>query len=126
MSTLSPLSELMLLLDAANASRRAVREIVELGAARPPLLQDLQDRFQVDHRLAIYGTLAPGKPNHYIVQPLGGKWRDGFVEGDLLAFGWGAAMGYPAPAPAPRWRVRAGQAADDAPPQYCVGATGSF
>jgi gamma-glutamylcyclotransferase (GGCT)/AIG2-like uncharacterized protein YtfP len=96
MSSISPLSELMLLLDAANASRRAVRGIGEVGAARSPLLRDLEDRFRVHHRLAIYGTLAPGKPNHHIVQPLGGKWRDGFVEGDLLAFGWGAAMGYPA------------------------------
>jgi gamma-glutamylcyclotransferase (GGCT)/AIG2-like uncharacterized protein YtfP len=94
MSIISPLSELMVLLDAANATRRSVSAIEEIGTEQRRLIQDLQVRFQVDHRLAIYGTLAPGKPNHHVVQPLGGEWCDGFVEGDMLDVGWGAAMGY--------------------------------
>jgi gamma-glutamylcyclotransferase (GGCT)/AIG2-like uncharacterized protein YtfP len=45
--------------------------------------------------LAVYGTLAPGQPNHHVVAPLGGEWTDGLIEGDLLPMGWGAALGYP-------------------------------
>jgi len=45
--------------------------------------------------LAVYGTLAPGKPNHHVLAPLGGEWTDGLIEGDLLPMGWGAELGYP-------------------------------
>ena len=45
--------------------------------------------------MAVYGTLAPGQPNHYVVATLGGEWTDGLIEGDLLPVGWGAALGYP-------------------------------
>jgi len=51
--------------------------------------------FGIGHTLAVYGTLAPGQPNHHVVAPLGGEWTDGLIEGDLLPAGWGAAMGYP-------------------------------
>jgi gamma-glutamylcyclotransferase (GGCT)/AIG2-like uncharacterized protein YtfP len=45
--------------------------------------------------LAIYGTLAPGKPNHHQLSELAGQWRDGIVRGRLAETGWGAALGYP-------------------------------
>ena len=51
--------------------------------------------FRTSHTLAVYGTLAPGRPNHHVVAPLGGEWTDGLIEGDLLPVGWGAALGYP-------------------------------
>jgi gamma-glutamylcyclotransferase (GGCT)/AIG2-like uncharacterized protein YtfP len=51
--------------------------------------------FRTSHTLAVYGTLAPGQPNHHIVAHLGGEWTDGLIEGDLLPVGWGAALGYP-------------------------------
>jgi gamma-glutamylcyclotransferase (GGCT)/AIG2-like uncharacterized protein YtfP len=51
--------------------------------------------FRTSHTLAVYGTLAPGQPNHHVVAPLGGEWTDGLIEGDLLPVGWGAALGYP-------------------------------
>jgi gamma-glutamylcyclotransferase (GGCT)/AIG2-like uncharacterized protein YtfP len=51
--------------------------------------------FRTGHTLAVYGTLAPGRPNHHVVAPLGGEWTDGLIEGDLLPAGWGAALGYP-------------------------------
>ena len=51
--------------------------------------------FRTSHTLAVYGTLAPGQPNHHIVAPLGGEWTEGLIEGDLLPVGWGAALGYP-------------------------------
>jgi gamma-glutamylcyclotransferase (GGCT)/AIG2-like uncharacterized protein YtfP len=58
--------------------------------------RQLDALFRTSHTLAVYGTLAPGQPNHHIVAPLGGEWTDGLIEGDLLLVGWGAALGYPA------------------------------
>jgi hypothetical protein len=49
--------------------------------------------FRTSHTLAVYGTLAPGQPNHHVVAPLGGEWTDGLIEGDLLPEGWGATRG---------------------------------
>lgn len=46
-------------------------------------------------RLAVYGTLAPGEPNHHHLAQLSGRWIEGVVRGDLRNAGWGAAMGYP-------------------------------
>jgi gamma-glutamylcyclotransferase (GGCT)/AIG2-like uncharacterized protein YtfP len=47
------------------------------------------------HRLAAYGSLAPGCPNHHHVAGLGGRWFAGEVRGRLVAAGWGAGLGYP-------------------------------
>lgn len=52
--------------------------------------------FRTEQTLAVYGTLAPGQPNHHVVAPLDGAWTDGLIEGDLHPVGWGAALGYPA------------------------------
>jgi gamma-glutamylcyclotransferase (GGCT)/AIG2-like uncharacterized protein YtfP len=57
--------------------------------------QRLDALFKTSHTLAVYGTLAPGKPNHHVVAPLGGEWTDGLIEGDLIQLGWGADLGYP-------------------------------
>ncbi|WP_290736200.1 gamma-glutamylcyclotransferase [Amaricoccus sp.] len=46
-------------------------------------------------RLATYGTLGPGRPNHHHLAPLGGRWLKGEVQGRLVAEGWGASMGFP-------------------------------
>ena len=46
-------------------------------------------------RLAVYGTLAPGRANHHQLGGLEGEWRPGRVRGRLYAEGWGAALGYP-------------------------------
>ena len=47
-------------------------------------------------RLAAYGTLAPGRPNHHELGGLEGQWQQGSVRGRLVAEGWGATLGYPA------------------------------
>lgn len=47
------------------------------------------------HRLFVYGTLAPGKPNEHILADLPGTWQPATVVGKLFPEGWGAAMGYP-------------------------------
>lgn len=50
----------------------------------------------VDTRFAVYGTLAPGRPNHHQLAGIDGRWCDGTVRGRLVAKGWGAQQGYPA------------------------------
>jgi gamma-glutamylcyclotransferase (GGCT)/AIG2-like uncharacterized protein YtfP len=89
-------AELMQLVDAANAARRRPRAI---GAERGRDI-DAEDRLEslygTSQRLAVYGSLAPGRQNHHIVAPLGGTWMAGVVEGDRATYGWGAAIGFPA------------------------------
>lgn len=46
-------------------------------------------------RLATYGTLAPGRPNHHQLSDVPGRWFAGHVRGSLVDAGWGAATGYP-------------------------------
>jgi gamma-glutamylcyclotransferase (GGCT)/AIG2-like uncharacterized protein YtfP len=53
------------------------------------------DRHDAETRLAVYGTLAPGKPNHHQLAGLVGRWRSGIVRGRLVEAGWGAALGFP-------------------------------
>lgn len=48
-----------------------------------------------DTRLAVYGTLAPGKSNHDQLAALRGSWRAGTVRGRLLQHGWAVEQGYP-------------------------------
>lgn len=105
MADLSP-DEVERLVAAANVVRRrgegagATEQGAAAGAERR-----LDALFRTRGTLAVYGTLAPGQPNHHVVAPLGGEWTDGVVEGDLFPVGWGAALGYPA------FRPRAGGAA---------------
>jgi gamma-glutamylcyclotransferase (GGCT)/AIG2-like uncharacterized protein YtfP len=47
-------------------------------------------------RLATYGTLAPGRPNHGQLTDLPGRWLVGHVRGSLVDAGWGAKLGFPA------------------------------
>ena len=48
------------------------------------------------HRLATYGSLAPGRPNHHQLDGLEGRWLGGHVHGTLLNAGRAAGLGYPA------------------------------
>ncbi|MEL7448029.1 MAG: gamma-glutamylcyclotransferase family protein [Pseudomonadota bacterium] len=56
-------------------------------------------------RLFVYGTLAPGRPNHKELADVPGTWRAASLNGILHEEGWGAAMGCPAVVPS-----------DDGPP----------
>jgi len=58
--------------------------------------QQLNEAFGTDNLLAVYGTLAPGRQNYHIVEPFGGDWSEGIIEGNLQQTGWGATLGYPA------------------------------
>lgn len=53
------------------------------------------DTHEANTRLAVYGTLAPGRPNHHQLEGLAGSWRAGTVRGRLVAQGWGAELGFP-------------------------------
>lgn len=57
----------------------------------------------LDQRLATYGTLAPGEPNHHHLADFAGTWSSGYVLGHLSQDGWGATRGrgYPAFTPDP-------------------------
>ncbi len=44
--------------------------------------------------LFIYGSLAPGCPNHHVVSHIKGNWVEGKVRGRLVEEGWGAALGF--------------------------------
>jgi len=48
-----------------------------------------------EHRLAVYGTLAPGRPNFSKLAGLKGSWLTGNVRGTLEVRGWGSELGYP-------------------------------
>ena len=48
-----------------------------------------------DDRLAVYGSLAPGKSNQHVLARYTGTWTPGRVRGDLVNAGWGAAGGFP-------------------------------
>jgi gamma-glutamylcyclotransferase (GGCT)/AIG2-like uncharacterized protein YtfP len=90
------LPEVRRLVTAANAVRRQ-RDASgsAVGTDGRCAERQLDAVFRTSHTLAVYGTLAPGQPNHHIVAPLGGEWTEGLIEGDLLPVGWGAALGYP-------------------------------
>jgi gamma-glutamylcyclotransferase (GGCT)/AIG2-like uncharacterized protein YtfP len=91
------LLEVSRLVAAANAARW--RSGVSGRAEEPGAVdaeRQLEALFRTSQALAVYGTLAPGQPNHHVVAPLGGEWTDGMVEGDLFPVGWGATLGYPA------------------------------
>jgi gamma-glutamylcyclotransferase (GGCT)/AIG2-like uncharacterized protein YtfP len=87
---------LLQLIDAANARRKQTRASVGEHSEEIDAETRLESLFRTSERLAVYGSLAPGRQNHHIVAPFGGTWTPGYVEGDLVAYGWGAAIGFPA------------------------------
>ena len=46
-------------------------------------------------RLFVYGTLAPGRPNHDVLADISGSWASATLKGRLLQEGWGAKQGCP-------------------------------
>lgn len=83
------------LIDAANDGRRRTPPTDEDLAAADAESR-LEEAYRHSERLAVYGSLAPGRSNHHVLKPFGGTWTRGRVRGDLLELGWGAAAGYPA------------------------------
>jgi gamma-glutamylcyclotransferase (GGCT)/AIG2-like uncharacterized protein YtfP len=73
----------------------SLAQVRRLVAAANAVRRQRNALFRTSHALAVYGTLAPGQPNHHVVEPLGGEWTKGVIEGDLLPEGWAADLGYP-------------------------------
>jgi gamma-glutamylcyclotransferase (GGCT)/AIG2-like uncharacterized protein YtfP len=48
-----------------------------------------------EHRLAVYGSLAPGKSNHGQLAELSGDWTAGALRGRLFQDGYGTGGRYP-------------------------------
>ena len=46
-------------------------------------------------RLFVYGTLAPGRVNHDVLEDIPGSWEEATLRGKLFQKGWGAGLGYP-------------------------------
>src|SRR5215210_2258175 len=88
------LSEVRRLVDAANAARRQSSAASDgaAGSDGGRAERRLDALFGTGHTLTVYGTLAPGQPNHHVLAPLGGEWTDGMIEGYLIPMGWGAAL----------------------------------
>jgi gamma-glutamylcyclotransferase (GGCT)/AIG2-like uncharacterized protein YtfP len=84
------------LIDAANVGRRNAPLDPDMRRRAADAERTLEALFGCSEWLAVYGSLAPGRENHHLVEPLGGLWSEGVVEGDLTRYGWGAAMGYSA------------------------------
>jgi len=83
------------LIETANEQRRSSRGTGDQTATSDAEAR-LEQLFHHSRRLAVYGTLAPGRSNHHVVAPYGGTWTRGRVRGDFEEAGWGAAAGYPA------------------------------
>jgi gamma-glutamylcyclotransferase (GGCT)/AIG2-like uncharacterized protein YtfP len=90
-------------LSRVNALRYAAEATTEWTVAE----EILNALFRTSNHFAVYGTLAPGAPNHHVLESLNGQWCEGFVHGDLFQRGWGAEHGYPAL----RWNPRSAQIA---------------
>ena len=46
-------------------------------------------------RLFVYGTLAPGRANHDVLEAIPGTWEAATIKGKLFQEGWGAQLGSP-------------------------------
>lgn len=46
-------------------------------------------------RLFVYGTLAPGRLNHSVLEDIPGYWGTATLKGKLLDEGWGSELGCP-------------------------------
>jgi len=77
------------------------RRAVAPANARDPLERELEERFRASHRLAVYGSLAPGEVNHHAIAELPGTWEDGIVTGTLQPLDATHGSGFPAL----RWRA---------------------
>ncbi|MFM8738767.1 MAG: gamma-glutamylcyclotransferase family protein [Cytophagales bacterium] len=47
-----------------------------------------------ENSFVVYGTLAPGRSNHRVVEGIAGKWMTATIRGSLENKGWGAQLGY--------------------------------
>lgn len=72
------------------------RQTGEISDESRLLEAELEASYQSSHHLVVYGTLAPGRPNHNQVEHIVGTWRDDvYMEGEFINTGWAIKYGYP-------------------------------
>ena len=84
------LDELTAALDRVNRARLGI------AAGEDTAERDIECAHRPSVKLAIYGTLAPGKVNHHHIADLGGAWHDAAVHGHLDRVPCGIHEGLPA------------------------------
>ncbi len=83
---------LIRLLQSINAERMQGSQTEEARHAE----EIAESLFRASMLLAVYGTLAPGEENEWVLHPLRGQWRAGFVCGQQFKPGsWGGGIEYP-------------------------------
>ena len=75
-----------------NISRITVSNLEDAGLAE--VEKTFISTYKPEKALIIYGTLAPNRPNHSVVEHIQGTWQEGIVRGKLENKGWGAELGY--------------------------------
>ena len=75
---------------------RVNRARLGIAAGEDTAERDIERAYRASEKLAIYGTLAPGKVNHHHIAELGGTWSDAAVRGRLDRVPCGIHEGLPA------------------------------
>ena len=88
------ITELNTLLSRINAMRASAS--ADNSDCLQSLEKSIEEKYQPSHKFAVYGSLAPGGPNHEKIACIEGEWIEGYVRGELQNTGWGAEIGYPA------------------------------
>ena len=55
----------------------------------------INEYFIMIEHLLVYGTLAPGESNHYMMKDIPGVWKTAYFKGIVLKKDWGKWNGYP-------------------------------
>ncbi|MEQ8356504.1 MAG: gamma-glutamylcyclotransferase family protein [Kiloniellaceae bacterium] len=92
MATTDDIEDLRTRLDRVNRGRLGLTADADALAREEA---DIEADFGPAIRLAIYGTLAPGKVNHHHIANLGGAWSDAAVRGSLAPIEHGEHKGLP-------------------------------
>lgn len=83
------------IIESLNGNKAFPPSTIQGGDGRlSPEEKEFMEKYDPGSALIIYGTLAPGQPNHSVVEHIRGKGRQGIVRGILEKKGWGADLGY--------------------------------
>lgn len=85
-------AELIQLLQRINAGRYDYM-LTEAFRTAEAIAESL---FSASLHLVVYGTLAPGESNEFMLHPMKGQWRQGYVRGTVFQPGsWGRGIEFP-------------------------------
>lgn len=85
------------IINAFNASKKSISSS-ESNNSGDSKLTEIEKEFietcRPEMALIVYGTLAPNRPNHSVVEHIKGKWQKAKIKGKLTNRGWGAQSGF--------------------------------